>query len=138
MPTTTVAKWTISAGEAHGGGNKTALVGCHVASIWDDNGAHYQFQSPDGTAQATSTGTVLPTLPYSFDEFNAQLAGTADLSWYIVLESTTDGQNQNKAKGTWSNDPPGFADTDPDTWTAQSGGTGVDPEEDAASSAAYA
>lgn len=139
MPTTTLSKWTINAGEAHGpkGGNQTALVGCHLAIVEDADGTHYQFQAPGGTAEQTSTGSQLPTLPYTFPAFWAQLGGPTSMDWYIKVKTTTGGQSGNEAKGDWSNFPfpPAFSETDPDTWTAQSGGTGAEGEEDAASSA---
>jgi len=123
MPT----KWTIS--HAGTGTNNTELIGCHIAVV----GTAYQFQTPGGTMVSTTstTATQLPTPPFDFPEFNSALAGTTAVDWYITVDSLTDGESKNKAKGTWSNTgfPAEYGDTDPDTWTTQAG-VGIDPEGD--------
>jgi hypothetical protein len=124
MPT----KWTIHADGVESGTNGTKLVGCHL----EDTGTNYQFEDKDGNVLKASTGTTLPSLPYDFPMFKHAFGGTTKLPWYIKLETTTHGQSQNKAKGKWSNSPPGFAEVDSDTWVTQAGqntGGGVDPEE---------
>jgi hypothetical protein len=125
MPT----KWTLNA--AGGGGNSAELVGCHIAVV----GTAYQFQNPSGTSQSTTdvNATSLPTPPFDFPVFTSALAGTTSATWYIRVDTLTDGQSHNKGKGKWSPNPfptpPGPADTDPDNWTTQAG-VGIQPEGD--------
>jgi hypothetical protein len=63
--------------------------------------------------------------------FNSALAGTNAVNWYITVDTFTDGESKNKAKGKWGNTgyPPEFAETDTDTWTTQAG-VGIEPDED--------
>ena len=53
------------------------------------------------------------------------------MNWYITVTSLTDGESQNKAKGTWGNTgyQAEFGDTDPGTWTTQAG-VGIEPDDD--------
>jgi hypothetical protein len=134
MPT----NWTIS--NAGTNANGSALVGCHIQI----SGNCYQFLTPSNVLCASACGqTSLPTLPVQFPMFNSALGGTTAVNWYITLESVTDGQSANKAKGKWGNNgyQSEFSDLDADSWTTQAGvvvdseGDDVEKEKEAAASA---
>ena len=128
MPT----QWTINAGGVNGGSNKSELIGCHI----QQNATNYQFESPNGTVQSTTTGTTLPTPPFQFPMFNSPLAGSTALDWYITVDTLTGGASGNQAGGKWSNSNFEDPTADPaDTWVAQSGLAG-EPEDEASSASA--
>lgn len=120
--------WTISAnGIQPSGGNGLELVGCHIAIVDDAFGKHYAFEYPSQQIAVQTPGATLPSIPFSFPEFNSGLAGSQVLNWLIRV--TSGGPSATTIGGTWSNpsSPHAFdpADVD-DTFTAQAG-VGVDP-----------
>jgi hypothetical protein len=123
MPT----QWTIPANGVDPNTNGKTLVGYHL----QQNSTNYQFEAANGSVLTTSTGT---TLPLDFPVYyKTAFGGTTRLPWYIRLETVTDGESENKAKGEWSNTPFPVGGkvkrTEADTWHTQAGQNTPDPEE---------
>ena len=118
--------WTIHSTD--GGKDSSQLQGCHIQV----NGNTYQFTQPSiQNVLSTTTGTTLPTPPFTFPAFSL---GADGYSWTIIVTTLTGGHSNNKAEGTWTNTDPSITADESGTWTAQAGST-IDPEEEDASSA---
>lgn len=127
-------KWKIKDSNDVGGGkDKVDLIGCFI----NENAAQtaYQFNSPNpnSTVLATTTGTSLPSVPFSFPQFGP-FPSTNGYNWTITVTSLTAGPSQNNATGTWTNTDPSLTNDESGTFTAQSDAT-IDPEQAEAASA---
>jgi hypothetical protein len=107
---------TIGSGDVHGQKDKTDLVGCFI----DMNATNtaYQFNSPGPNSQvlATTTGTSLPSLPFTFPQFGPYPPGPNGSLWTIRV-------NGLKFSGSWTNTDPTVVNDETGTWTAQAGAT---------------
>ncbi|HSE33812.1 MAG TPA: hypothetical protein VLA93_19735 [Pyrinomonadaceae bacterium] len=110
-----MSTWTIHSGDVTGGSHKDKLVGCHITT----NTANTAYEFTDNninTVLATTTGTSLPTPPFTFPSFS--LGGQ---NFTIEVTTLTGGNSSNQAQGNWSIPSP---TAEPDgTWTAQAGAT---------------
>lgn len=132
MPTPpTPPIWTLNAsGITPAGPNGSDLAGCHINE--NAAGTAYQFTAPNpNTVLSTTTGTSLPSVPFTFPEFTYD-----GLNWIITVNSLGVGVN---GSGTWSNPLDEVTDT-PSTsgdFTAQSGSGLGEGEGDAHSAKAH-
>lgn len=119
---------TIGSGNVGGMKDKTDLVGCFINT--NAAGTAYQFNSPgpNSTVLATTTGTSLPSLPFSFPQFGPY-PGPNGYYWTIQVTGFT-------YSGNWTNTDPTVDNDETGTWTAQAGATVDDEEADAASASA--
>ncbi|HJX91878.1 MAG TPA: hypothetical protein VJ372_15365 [Pyrinomonadaceae bacterium] len=119
--------WTIHHGDVTGGSHKSDLHGCHITT--NAAGTAYEFTDNNiNTVLATTTGTTLPTVPFTFPSF-----GLDSLNWTIEVTTLTGGAGGNQAGGNWSNDAPSITADETGTWTAQAGSTvGDDTDADEA------
>jgi hypothetical protein len=121
--------WTIHNVTGPSGSHKGDLQGCHITT--NAAGTAYEFTDNNiNTVLATTTGTTLPTVPFTFPSF-----GLDSLNWTIEVTTFTGGAGGNQAGGNWSNDAPSITAGEDGTWTAQAGSTvgddtGSDAEED--------
>jgi hypothetical protein len=122
--------------DVHGGANGVDLIGCEI--VENATNTAYQFEDQDSVVRATA-GPPLPTVPFQFPMFNAELGGSSPQNWYITVCTLTGGNSNNQAGGTWNNSAfqacEGVTGDDPDTWVAQAG---TSPEEEEEASAASA
>lgn len=125
--------WTIHSGDVTGGKDKSDLVGCHINT--NAAGTAYQFTDRNiNTVLSTTSGSSLPTPPFTFPSFSKN-----GYNWAISVSSLTGGASGNQAEGTWSNDDPQIAAEEDGTWTAQAGSTvGDDVVDDADADSAAA
>lgn len=115
--------WTIAAGDVTGGSHKNDLVGCHITT--NDNGTAYEFTNNNiNDVLATTTGTSLPTPPFTFPDFDLD-----GYTWTIDVDTLTGGAGGNQAEGSWSNNAPTISADEEGTWTAQAG-SGTEEESD--------
>lgn len=123
--------WTIHANGLTGGDTKSNLVGCHINQ--NAAGTAYQFTAPNiNTVLATTSGTTLPTAPFTFDSFSFQ-----NYTWDISVSTLTGGAGSNQAQGSWSNNAASIVAEQDGTFTAQAGSTVEDdPEKDASAASA--
>jgi len=125
--------WTIRASGVTGGSTKSDLVGCHITT--NSAGTAYEFTDNNiNTVLATTTGTSLPTPPFTFPSF-----GLDGYTWTIVVNTLTGGAGGNQAQGTWSNDASSIAGAEGGNYTAQAGSTvdeDIPDEEDASTASA--
>jgi hypothetical protein len=117
MPTNV---WTIHASGITGGSQGQDLVGCHINQ--NAAGTAYQFTAPNITnILSTTTGTTLPTAPFSFPRFTYD-----GNTWDIYVSTLNGGASSNQAEGNWdTNAENNTKETDPQSgeWTAQAGAT---------------
>jgi hypothetical protein len=115
--------WTIHANDVSGGSNGQDLVGCHINQ--NTAGTAYQFTAPNiNTILATTLGSTLPSVPFSFPQF-----GYDGNTWNVSVSTLTGGNSNNKAEGTWATlGDRGIKETGPQSgeWTAQAGSTAGD------------
>jgi len=130
MPPTTPI-WTLNASNITPVGSAgVMLAGCHITE--NSTGTAYEFTQPNiNKVLSTTTGSSLPSVPFSFPQFTYK-----GLDWNITVASLAVGAN---VTGTWSTPGDELA-AHPLPTTPQSGdftaqaGEGLD-EEAAASSA---
>ena len=128
-------KWTIKSKDVHGDSHKSHLVDCQIQK--NSAGTAYQFEAPDGTVVSTTTGSTLPSAPFTFPMFNSALKGKNTHDWYIGITTVTGGDNKDEVEGTWSNHAPDPKDAQDGTFTAQAGSDAdADYDEDAQSASA--
>src|SRR5688500_4238690 len=122
--------WTINATGVTGGSTKTDLVGCHITT--NDDGTAYEFTDNNiNTVLATTSGTSLPTTPFTFPSF-----GLDGYTWTITVNTLTGGDVRTHAERTRSSNAPGITADEEVTHTAQAGGGAeedIPGKEDAAS-----
>ena len=125
--------WTIHNVTGPSGSHKSDLQGCHITT--NAAGTAYEFTDNNiNTVLATTTGTSLPTPPFTFPSF-----GLDGYTWTIVVNTLTGGAGGNQAQGTWSNDAPSIAAAEEGNYTAQAGSTvdeDIPDKEDASTASA--